>query len=370
MSLASNSVFDVAGNGISLVAATAVTNAATNVFEPVGPPTNLRTRAGDRRVTLSWTAPVNTGGEQIAYYEYEQDGDGEWVSTGGTATSYTVTGLTNGQSYTFRVRAVTNSGRAGASSASASVAPRRPRPPPPPRRVVVRPTALIVAEGGSGEYTVVLTRSPTGPVTVELTVSGSPDVTALPVSLTFTASNWNAAQTVMVSAAHDGDAVDDTATVSHTVSGGGYGSVTAASLTVTITDDDERGVVVSPTAVTVAEGGSGEYTVVLTSEPTGPVTVEATVSGSPDVTALPAALTFTPSDWDAAQTVTVSAAHDGDAVDDTATVSHMVSGGGYGSVTASSVEVTVTEDETESTEVLLTLSPQAVSEGAGVPDRR
>ena len=127
MSLASNSVFDVAGNGISLVAATAVTNAATNVFEPVGPPTNLTTRAGDRRVTLSWTAPVNTGGEQIAYYEYDQVGDGNWLwQRVGPLTSYTVTGLTNGESYTFRVRAVTNAGRAGASSASASVAPRRP----------------------------------------------------------------------------------------------------------------------------------------------------------------------------------------------------------------------------------------------------
>ena len=184
-------------------------------------------------------------------------------------------------------------------------------------------------------------------------------------SLTFTASDWNAAQTVTVSAAHDGDAVDDTATVSHTVSGGGYGSVTASSVEVTITDDDERGVVVSPTALTMAEGGSGEYTVVLTSEPTGPVTVEATVSGSPDVTALPVTRTFTPSDWDMPQAVTVSAAHDGDAVDDTATVSHAASGGDYGGVTPEPVEVTVTDDETESTEVALTLSPQVVSEGAG-----
>ncbi len=464
-----------------------VTIDLTDVFEPLGPPTNLRSTRGNEQVTLRWTAPVNTGGGPITDYEYEQDGDGNWISTGGTATRYTVTGLTNGQSYTFRVRAV-NGIDAPAQSSSLSATPRRPRPPPPPpppRRVVVRPTALTVAEGGSGEYTVVLTRRPTGPVEIEATVSGSPDVTALPVSLTFTASNWNAAQTVTVSVVHDGDALDDTATVSHTVSGGGYGSVTAASVevtvtedetestevaltlspavvsegagsagqtvtvtgmlnggtlaeatavtmtvaggtategddfiavsgfaltipadatggtttftlvpvdddldeddetltvsgtttsgltvtptsfTVTITDDDERGMVVSPTALTMAEGGSGEYTVVLTSEPTGPVTVEATVSGSPDVTALPVTRTFTPSDWDVPQTVTASAAHDGDAVDDTATVSHAASGGDYGGVTAEPVEVTVTDDETESTEVALTLSPAVVSEGAG-----
>ena len=458
-----------------------VTIDLTDVFEPLGPPTNLRSTRGNGQVTLRWTAPVNTGGGPITDYEYEQDGDGNWISTGGTATRYTVTGLTNGQEYTFRVRAV-NGIDAPAESSSLSATPRS-RPPPPPRGVVVRPTALTVAEGGSDEYTVVLTGRPTGPVEIEATVSGSPDVTALPVSLTFTASNWNAAQTVTVSVVHDGDAVDDTATVSHTVSGGGYGSVTAASVEVTVTedetestevlltlspaavsegagsagqtvtvtgtlnsgtraeptavtmtvaggtategddftpvsgfaltipaeemsgtttftlvpvdddvdeddetltvsgttasgltvtaaslaiaDDDERGVVVSPTALTVAEGGSGEYSVVLTSEPTAPVTVEATVSGSPDVTALPAALTFTPSDWDVPQTVTASAAHDGDAVDDTATVSHAASGGDYGGVTSEPVEVTVTDDETESTEVALTLSPAVVSEGAG-----
>ena len=44
---------------------------------------------------------------------------------------------------------------------------------------------------------------------IEVTVSGSPDVTALPVSLTFTASDWDEPQTVTVSAAHDSDAVDD-----------------------------------------------------------------------------------------------------------------------------------------------------------------
>ena len=47
------------------------------------------------------------------------------------------------------------------------------------------------------------------------------------------------------------------------------------------------------------------------------------------------------------------------------TVSHAASGGGYGSVTPEPVEVTVTDDETESMEVLLTLSPAVVSEGAG-----
>ena len=93
-----------------------------------------------------------------------------------------------------------------------------------------------MAEGGSGEYTVDAdVGAATGPVTVELTVRGSPDVTALPVSLTFTEyEQERGAGGDGECGSTGGDAVDDTATVSHTVSGGGYGSVTAASLTVTI----------------------------------------------------------------------------------------------------------------------------------------
>ena len=55
-----------------------------DVVETLGPPTNLRATPGNEQVTLRWTAPVNTGGGPITDYEYEQDGDGNWTSTGST----------------------------------------------------------------------------------------------------------------------------------------------------------------------------------------------------------------------------------------------------------------------------------------------
>ena len=67
-------------------------------------------------MTLRWTAPANDGGEPITHYEYEQDFSGTWISTGSAATSYTVTGLNNGQTNTFRVRAVNSNGRSRASN--------------------------------------------------------------------------------------------------------------------------------------------------------------------------------------------------------------------------------------------------------------
>ena len=76
-------------------------------------------------------------------------------------------------------------------------------------------------------------------------------------------------------------------------------------------------------------------------------------------------LTFTPSNWSSAQTVTVTAAQDADASNDAATVRHAVSGADYATVTAASVTVTVSDDETVSTGVVLSVDPASLSEDDG-----
>ena len=131
-----------------------------------------------------------------------------------------------------------------------------------------------------------------------------------------------------------------------------------------ISDDDTRGVTVSPVSLTVDEGATATYTVRLASEPTGNVSVAPFhAGGDPDVAATPV-LTFDSSNWYLAQTVTVTAAEDPDAEDDAAEIGHRVSGADYGTVPAESVAVTVTDDETESSEVLLAADPSVVREGA------
>ena len=77
-----------------------------------------------------------------------------------------------------------------------------------------------------------------------------------------------------------------------------------AGVAVTVADDAAAGVSVSAT-LSVAEGGSAAYTVVLDALPSGNVVIGVTISGSPDVTVDRATLTFSPSNWDTAQTVTV-----------------------------------------------------------------
>ena len=85
-----------------------------------GAPRNLGGAQGNAEVTLSWDAP-DDGGSFIERYEYKVDSS-TWISTGGKATTYTVMGLTSGQTYEFRVRAVNSIG-SGAASQPASIAP-------------------------------------------------------------------------------------------------------------------------------------------------------------------------------------------------------------------------------------------------------
>ncbi len=76
-------------------------------------------------------------------------------------------------------------------------------------------STLSVVEGSSATYSLVLDAEPSGSVIVD--VSGGGDVTVEPVSLTFTAADWDMAQSVTVSAAEDVDTVNDTWTVTHAV---------------------------------------------------------------------------------------------------------------------------------------------------------
>ena len=98
-------------------------------FDPVGgssatapdAPTGVSAVAGDAQATVSWTAPANDGGDAITGYTVTSSPAGKTCTTTG-ATSCTVTGLTNGVSYTFTVTA-TNSTGTSVASASASATP-------------------------------------------------------------------------------------------------------------------------------------------------------------------------------------------------------------------------------------------------------
>ncbi len=207
-----------------------------------------------------------------------------------------------------------------------------------PPGIMVSETALSVPEGGSATYTVRLVTQPSKDVTIEVErVTGDENLTASPDTLTFTNSNWSMQQTVAILAAEDDDGRASPAQFGHNVSSPGtvYDGIPTPGINATEDDNDTVAVIISPTTLSVPEGGSATYTVRLGTKPVfDDVTVEArrdqrsdadlTVSSDTDTDTdiNSVTLRFTNSNWNMEQTVTVTAAEDADEVDDVAIFSH------------------------------------------------
>ena len=209
-------------------------------------------------------------------------------------------------------------------------------------------------EGRSARVRVSLDKNPHRTVTIPLIAAplegADPGDYAVPTEVVFNAGETSKDVTVTVvddSVDDDGERVE--LTFGMLPAGVSEGATTRA--VVQITDNDDKGILLSPTSLVVTEGGRATYTVALDSEPTADVTVTITGHARTDLTLTPttAMLTFTPSTWDRTQTVTVAAGDDGDALNDSALLTHRAVGAAeYASVTAS-LSVTVTDDDTKAT---------------------
>ena len=112
------------GTGADSAASSAITPAAAATAP--GAPTGVGGTAGDASVALSWTAPASDGGSAITGYRVTPSIGGTAqtpILTGSAATTFTVTGLTNGTAYTFTVAAINAVGTGAGSAASAAITP-------------------------------------------------------------------------------------------------------------------------------------------------------------------------------------------------------------------------------------------------------
>ncbi len=139
---------DASGNQAAQVSRT------VSVFTTPGAPTGLTASHGNAQVVLSWSAPGSDGGSPVTGYTVEQrSGSAAWATSAVspvTVTDATVTGLTNGQQYEFRVNA-TNAAGTGPASNTASATPSAPATPDtaPPVISLNNPSLVRVEAGGT-----------------------------------------------------------------------------------------------------------------------------------------------------------------------------------------------------------------------------
>ena len=309
---------------------------ATDSFRTSSPAPSPSLSAATITETTATLAIANYGGSW--YYKRTQPTEGDHpygiCSAAVTGTSVNLTGLRADTSYTFMAYQDQDCTMPIALYSFTTLAP--------PPAVNLSTSSLTLTEGTTDSYTVVLNSQPADTVTVALESSDATVATVSPTTLSFNSSNWNQTQNVTVTGLDNAvDGQDRAITIRHNPSGGDYDSLDPVPLPVSVTDDDARGVSLSTSSLTLMEGTTDSYTVVLNSQPTDTVTVALASSDATVATVSPTTLSFKPSNWNQTQNVTVTGTKDPDTQDAVVTISHNPSGGDYGGLSGPQLTVMV-----------------------------
>ncbi len=237
--------------------------------------------------------------------------------------------------------------------------------------VTLSVTSVVTTEaGGQATCTVVLNTPPTADVTIGLSSSDLTEGTVSPGSLVFTPGDWGTPQTITVTGVND-DVADGgiaytivtAAAVSTDIA---YNGFNALDVSVVNADNDTAGIVFSPVGgVTVSEPGvSADVSVVLTSEPTGDVTITLTSGDTSEGAVSPASRTFTPANWATIQTFTLTAVDD--FIND-GTIAYNLSATVLSSDPIYAAMTPSVAASTLDDEAVLALTPGALPYGIGLP---
>ncbi|MEG3911820.1 Calx-beta domain-containing protein, partial [Microcoleus sp. w2-18aC6] len=144
-----------------------------------------------------------------------------------------------------------------------------------------------------------------------------------------------------------------------------YNSITIPAVNVAITDNDTAGFSVAPTNITATEGGAnGSYKIQLTSEPKAPVTISFNTDNQLNPIATP--LTFGNTNWNVAQTVTVTAIDDNVAQGThSGTISHTATStdANYNAKVIPNVTASITDNDSPGISLVQSEGGTAIAEG-------
>ena len=207
-----------------------------------------------------------------------------------------------------------------------------------------------VFEGDEVEVTVELSIAPPGNASITFPLTkidsgASPDDYTVPASITFGANEISASFTV---AATQDTLAEDTEYfiifLDPPTQGEDVVSVDHEGTLIRIFNVDSS-MTITPRTLDVDEGSTATYTVKLNTVPTGNVDVEISSNDPGAATVSPEMLTFTPTDWSTAKTVTVMGVEDSDQFDELVTLSNDPSGADYDSVSTVDVALNVADND-------------------------
>ena len=291
---------------------------------------------GNRQVTLTWSTPNNNGSAILRYQYWVYDNVTETFvvpenttipNSDADTTSFTITGLTNGVTYTVVIKAVNTVG--SPDDDPGTYTPMAGPPGMPSVTVQSRVAALYVSwtlddDGGSNitEYEIQWK-------------SGAQSFDSSRQQAGLTGTNTRIENLI------NGTEYDVQVRAMNSAGWGEWSDSDSG------TPVEGPAVSLSAETLSIDEGGSGAYFVVITTEPTATVTIA--ISRGGDVTTQPNNLRFTASNWETRQRVTVNAGQDGDADDDTVAITHTVFPGSAAEYLALTdvaiVQVTVLDDD-------------------------
>lgn len=219
------------------------------------------------------------------------------------------------------------------------------------------PSPWLTSEsGGSISFTVRLNSQPSSDVILSIFSLSPTEGQPSSSSMTFTASNWNTNQSLVVTGQDDsdidGDKLYTVQLAVHSSLDSNYSSILPQSLSFTNLDNDTAGFVFQNhiSKSTSEDGTNASFQIKLRSRPTSNVTIDIISSDTTEGTVSPSSLVFTNSNWNSFKTVTITAINesliDGDQNYEILFPSVTSSDTNYDSLVVGSVPIVNLDDDT------------------------
>ena len=179
-------------------------------------------------------------------------------------------------------------------------------------------SSISVSETGStASFTLRLKSEPTANVVLSISSSNTAEGIVSPSSLLFSRNNWRTPQTVTVTGVDDyydnGSTSFSIIVGSPVTSDTNYSAKPASTISATNVDNDTAGITIfASDNQTGEDGDNGTLLVLLDSQPFGDVILSVTSDNTSETNVSPDNLTFTTSNWNTSQTVTLIGVDDND----------------------------------------------------------